>query len=238
MSHSINTLTFFRFRGLHQKVWAFRQMGLAHADMQCVDGLTFYRLMGSGKAVGFSPFPDWGVYALLAVWKNQASAERFFQTANLYQQYVTNSCEHWTIYLRTRKSKGLWAGHGRFQPSTQIDETNTYVAVITRATIRWRRMVDFWQYVPSSQLPIQNGCEGLIFAKGIGEMPITQMATFSLWENLDAVKSFAYQSREHRVAIEKTHQLDWYSEELFARFQPYRSIGTWGDQRPLPMLSE
>jgi hypothetical protein len=81
--------------------------------------------------------------------------------------------------------------------------------------------------VPTSQRPIEQGCEGLIFTKGVGEIPLLQMATLSIWENLDALKKFAYNSPEHREAIKKTHQIDWYKEEMFARFQPYKSTGVW-----------
>jgi heme-degrading monooxygenase HmoA len=93
--------------------------------------------------------------------------------------------------------------------------------------------VKFWQYVPTSQRPIQQGCKGLIYTKGIGESPLVQMATFSLWENMEALKNFAYHSPEHQVAIQKTRQLDWYKEEMFVRFQPYRSVGTWGGKSPI-----
>lgn len=44
---------------------------------------------------------------------------------------------------------------------------------------------------------------------------------------------FAYKSKDHQNAIKKTRQLDWYKEELFSRFQPYRSEGTWNGKVPL-----
>ena len=87
--------------------------------------------------------------------------------------------------------------------------------------------------MPTSQIPLRNNA-GLLFAKGIGEAPIVQMATFSLWKNAEALRAFAYQSAEHRSAIDQTRALDWYAEELFGRFQPYRSVGTWGGKNPLP----
>jgi hypothetical protein len=52
------------------------------------------------------------------------------------------------------------------------------------------------------------------------------MATFSLWKDFESVKQFAYKSKQHKEAI-KTREYEWYSEELFSRFQPYKSSGTW-----------
>ena len=61
-----------------------------------------------------------------------------------------------------------------------------------------------------------------------------QMATFSLWRDKESLMDFAYKSREHVEAIAKTKTLDWYSEELFSRFEPYKSIGSWEGIKPLP----
>lgn len=189
--------------------------------------------MGSGRELGFSPLPDWSVYALLAVWENENAATNFFKTSEIFLRYISHSSEQWTIFLKTRQVKGLWSGSNPFSPSSELEENNPLIAVITRATIRSIKLIKFWKYVPTSQKPIQKGCEGLIFTKGIGEAPLLQMATFSLWADLDALKRFAYKSPEHQVAIKKTRQLDWYKEEMFVRFQPYKSTGTWGGDQPL-----
>ena len=53
------------------------------------------------------------------------------------------------------------------------------------------------------------------------------MATFSLWKDFESVKQFAYKSKQHKEAIRRTRKNEWYKEELFARFQPYKSTGTW-----------
>jgi hypothetical protein len=55
------------------------------------------------------------------------------------------------------------------------------------------------------------------------------MATFSLWKDFESVKQFAYKAN-NKEAIKKTREYEWYSEELFSRFQPYKSSGTWEEK--------
>ena len=83
--NSITTLTLFRFTNVRARVWAFGQMRFAHTAMGSIKGLQFYKLLGSGRDLGFSPFPDWGVYALLAVWDEEESAENYFENASIFQ---------------------------------------------------------------------------------------------------------------------------------------------------------
>jgi heme-degrading monooxygenase HmoA len=229
MSKSITTLTFFRFPTFADRVWAFFLMQFAHAHISKAKGKTFYKLMGSGRDMGFNPAPDWSVYSLLVVWENEAAANDFFDKSDIIKRYRAHTSEIWTLFLRVRQVKGLWSGVNPFEPSSEIDEANPLISVITRASIRPSKLITFWRYVPTSQRPIVVGCDGLIYTKGIGEAPLIQMATFSLWRDFEALKKFAYQSEEHRVAIEKTKKLDWYSEEMFVRFQPYKTHGTWGN---------
>lgn len=225
--NSITTLTLFNFSGVWNKIWAFGQMQFAHASIRKTLGLTFYKLMGSGKDPGFNPLPDWNVYALLCNWENEAAANDFFQNSAKFKQYQKHTTEQWTIFMKPIHAKGLWSGANPFSPASDLDETNPLIAVITRATIRKKNLVQFWRYVPISQSPILKGCKGLIYTKGIGEVPLVQMATFSIWQSMEDLKNFAYNSPEHKEAISKTHKIDWYKEEMFARFQPYHSIGNW-----------
>jgi heme-degrading monooxygenase HmoA len=225
--NSITTLTLFNFSGYRNKIWAFGQMQFAHVSIRKTPGLTFYKLMGSGKDPGFNPLPDWSVYALLCNWENEAAANDFFQNAAKFKEYQKHTSEQWTIFMKPIHAKGLWSGANPFSPASDLDETNPLIAVITRATIRKKNLVQFWRYVPISQSPILKGCKGLIYTKGIGEVPLLQMATFSIWQSMEDLKNFAYNSPEHKEAISKTHKIDWYKEEMFARFQPYHSIGKW-----------
>lgn len=232
MTNNITTLTFLKYSSLKNKIWGFGMMQFAHAHLQRQQGIKFYKLMGSGKGFGFNPLPDWSTYALLVVWENESYANDFFNQAELFKKYKNHTKETWTLFLKNIIARGEWSKQNPFEKSNHLDAQNKFLCIITRATIKWSQLIPFWKYVPTSEKPLLQN-DGLIFTKGIGEVPIIQMATFSIWKNKEALQNFAYQSKEHRKAIEKTKSLNWYSEELFARFQPYRSMGTWGGENPL-----
>ncbi len=233
----ITTLTFFKYDHVIARCWAFLMMQFAHHSLRKAEGCRFYKLMGSGRGMGFNPWPDWSVYSLLQVWENESKADRFFNEHSLMSRYDHRASERWTIYLKPVVVKGSWSGQQPFKPHPGLDPDNPRIAVLTRATIRIRRLISFWKYVPHSEKPLTRA-SGLLFTKGIGEVPVTQMATFSLWENTQALNDFAYESREHLGAIRRTRELDWYREEMFARFQPYRSSGTWQGKAMLPEIAD
>jgi len=221
----ITTLSLFKYTSLRNKFWGLKMMQFAHKDLVTTKGLTFYRLLGSGRGKGFNPFPDWSVYCLLQVWESEDAAYSFFQSSDLIKKYTDRSDELFTLYMKNISAGGTWVGKTPFEKGADLDP-ELPIAVITRATIKWNWLLRFWKYVPTSQEAL-NGNEGLIYTKGIGEVPIVQMATFSLWKNFEAVKQFAYNSKQHQEAIKRTRENEWYREELFARFQPYKSTGTW-----------
>jgi len=231
MSERITTITFFKYKGFRKKWWAFNMMNRAHGFLAKMEGLHFYKLMGCGRNEGFNPYPDWSTYALLAVWDEAADAERF-QASELMDMYQENTVEVWTVFMKNMVAKGAWSGQNPFEQSTALNPDIPLIAVITRATIKAKKLIPFWRYVPTSHLQLR-GNEGLIYSNGIGEVPVFQMATFSIWKDKASLMKFAYQSREHQTAIDKTRQLDWYKEEMFTRFQPYKSVGTWKGVNPL-----
>ena len=222
----ITTISFFKYTSLRNKFWGLKMMQFAHKGLVNTEGLSFYRLLGSGKGKGFNPFPDWSVYCLLQVWESEEAAHTFFNSSDLIQQYSERTDELFTLYMKNISAGGTWVGKNPFEKGADLDSTLP-IAVITRATIKWNWLIRFWKYVPTSQEPL-DGNEGLIYTKGIGEIPIVQMATFSLWKNFESVKQFAYNSKQHQEAVRRTRKNEWYREELFARFQPYKSVGTWG----------
>ena len=227
MSDQVTTLTFFRYPKFFQRAWAFTMMQFAQGPLNRTEDLVFYRLLGTGKGETFNPRPEWSVYGLLQVWPNEATAEKFLSTHPLMARYRRVASEAWTIFMTCQKAHGEWARANPFEEQGESANPDAPVAAITRATIRLKSLPKFWKYVPTSQAPLANA-EGLVYKIGIGEVPIAQMATFSIWESTRALKAYAYQSPEHMEAIRKTRELGWYKEELFSRFTPYRSEGSWG----------
>jgi spheroidene monooxygenase len=233
---AVTTLNLFRYRGFGAKFWALSQMGLAHGGLRGVRGVTFYKLLGTGRQ-GFSIRPDWAVYGLLQVWEGEALATEFFDSHPRMQAFLDRCDENLRIYLRPLRSAGLWDGKNPFEcPSEPLPGIQA-LAVLTRASLRKRHLWNFWNFVPRAQAPL-NDKDGLVYTKGIGETPLVDMATFSLWEDLQRMQEYAYGAPAHLEAIRLTRELGWYREELFARFQPYRIEGSWRDIPGLQAFKE
>lgn len=220
---SIVTLSFFSFKGLGAKAWAFTQMGIAPGGLRAVPGLTFYKFVGSGGRNGFSIVPNFGLYGLLCVWADEASAELFFANHPVIQRYIKKSTANQTIYLQACMAHGRWDGREPFEIRAVFDP-QAPVAVLTRATIRWRYLPYFWSKVPAVSFDVAEK-NGPVLAVGIGELPLVQQATFSIWQRGQDMMDFAYRRPLHQEAIRKTRALGWYKEELFARFVPVRVSG-------------
>jgi hypothetical protein len=47
---------------------------------------------------------------------------------------------------------------------------------------------------------------------------------------------YAYQNPKHREVVALTRKLNWYKEEMFARFVPYKYTGSW-DGNTFPLFS-
>jgi hypothetical protein len=219
-SKQITTVSIFRFEGWADRFWALSQMGLAPRRIGQVPGLQRLKFMGSGGTNGFGIRPNFGVYALLGVWSEEAAAVDFFARHPVFAAY-RQRCTAWqTHFLRNNMAHGAWDGHNPFEAGAAFDP-QAPVAVLTRATIRRRRLLYFWRQVPGVSSALE-GKPGLRFAIGIGELPLVQQATFSLWDSGKAMMDYAYRGAQHAEVIRQTRSLGWYKEELFARFEPYR----------------
>lgn len=217
MQSPVVTITVFHFPP-RRRAWALAQMGLARPLLWNIPGLRFWKMMGAGGGLGFTLRPDWGRYALLAVWEDHESLKKFFATSHFIRRYRHTANRICTLTLQPLTTHGLWDGTNPFLPTLdRKPEPTEPVAVLTRATIRFSRLRAFWKQVPRVNQEVGE-VSGLLASIGIGEAPFIRQATISVWENLEAMKQFAYRKPEHRKAIELTRKEEWYAEEMFTRF--------------------
>jgi heme-degrading monooxygenase HmoA len=182
------------------------------------NGLLFYKFLGTGGSNGFSLWPDWSTYALLTTWKNEEDAKKFISNSQIISLYKQKVKSIRLLTLESFKSHGNWDGINPFESnnSNTILEKKK-IAIITRATLNWSKLFAFWKSVPHSSTAIKEA-KGVLYYKGIGELPFIQQATISIWNSLDDVLNFAYNSKKHADIIKKTRKEKWYKEELFSRF--------------------
>lgn len=203
-------------------------------------GISFFKLMGSGRNGTFDIQPDWQQWAIFAVHKNEydiAGVNPISITRELYGPFISKwyklfGCETYTILLEPLEGHGRWDGREPFGPLPRNTPYDGPLAVLTRATIRLSRLKAFWANVDKVAVQM-TGAQGFEGSFGIGEIPFIKQATFSLWQNKQHMIQFAYKMREHNEVIKKTRQDNWYSEELFVRFKPIKAIGSIQGKNPL-----
>lgn len=205
--------------------FAFLSMAVFHIPLFFKKKLQFYKLLGCGKNGTFDIHPDYQQWAFMAVWDTENDFKAFQEKSFVSKWWIFFSEEQWTILCIPYESHGKWDNKEPFgKPSPDKNYTGQ-IAVLTRATIRLSKLKGFWKNVPFVASSMTHA-QGFITSVGIGEIPFIRQATFSVWENLDDVKKFAYRQREHAEVIKKTHAEGWYSEELFARFIPLKTFGS------------
>lgn len=220
--HQTTVISLFKYKGFKNCWNAFVRMGRPPISVRKIDGLTFFKPLGTGSGNGFSITPDFTTYGFVTVFDTEQQAESFV-TSNEMKRYQNSATAFSIVFMKTIKSHGEWSKQNPFKSSIEMDK-NKPLAVITRATIKPRLAHKFWKYVPSVSKSMDNYKE-MVFSKGIGEFPLLMQATFSLWTSAEAMMNYAYQNPKHAEMVKKTRELKWYSEELFARFEPYKVEG-------------
>ena len=223
----IVSISFFRFEGVFQKLWAFSQMGFARKKLKKIKQISFFKLFGSGIGEGFTPYPNTSVYAILSVWNNLGEAENNIEEREIYENYRTHSIENWTVFLSPISSKGYWDKTNPFKPNkNEFKKKDHMLAALTRATIKPKIMLKFWSKVPAISKVIGSD-KNVLFKMGLGEIPWFHQVTFSIWPNAETMADFARKDGPHAKAIKSVREGNWFSEELYARFEVKKAIGKW-----------
>ena len=228
------TLSLFRYDRLWTRYWALWMMAAARLPMSRVPNLQFWKLCGSGGGEGFTPRANVDVFAILCVWPDRASAEKQLAEAAIFARYRKRADEHWTLFLRPISSRGEWSGVAPFSPETV--PVSGPLAALTRATLKPASLPRFWRRAPEISDVIGED-RNVAFKIGIGEVPLLQQVTFSIWPDAKSMADFARDPNgPHAKAIRAVREGGWFREELYARFRILGDVGSWNGTSPIEHL--
>lgn len=170
--------------------------------------------MGSGKNGTFDVHPDLNQWAILFTAEDSLTKAPGF----IYSYLKFFNCSVKEFLLQPLEGHGLWDKKKVFGELNKKAADDEPLAILTRATIRIQRLKNFWKNVaaPASGMA---AAEGLLLSYGIGEVPWIKQATFSIWQNKNLMRQYAYSTEQHAAVIRKTRKENWYSEEMFVRFR-------------------
>lgn len=211
------TLVFFQFEGFFSRYMAISIMGFSKAIRPKGKGMLVGKLLGTGSGLGFSRKPNWGQYAHFAIWENESAAREYFEKSTLIRRLGKWAETKVLLEMQPYQSRGIWDGKNPYQAIPSSAEMEGRVAILTRAKLKAKNILDFWKHVEPVNTSLAES-KGRLFSAGMGEWPFSHPITFSVWENIDAAKEFAYSQPFHSAAVKGARDGGWFKEDLFVRF--------------------
>lgn len=238
----IAALTLIRYR----RRWiyfALTAMALHRIPLLLNRRVAFHKTLGCGQGGTFSRQPDWQQYGLLVALRSTDATELLNEKDHrqrlrrIYGGLITGwwrffGCETYCLLLRPIEGHGTWDGKQAFGALPTKSNYEGQIGILTRATLYRNKQSRFWEHVQAVSDQMRQA-PGYQFSVGIGETPWLRQATFSVWSSKEAMKQFAYRSHQHADVIRKTRQENWYSEDMFVRFEILDHTGSLQGVDPL-----
>ena|ERR1035437_2768030 len=212
----ITVIYLWRIRARHIPL-ALWHMAADRGSLKANELVGFFKLLGTGTGETFTPRDTdptlWGLLVTI-----EEGSLGFFEgdpVVTAWRKFAKSEVRYMASPI---SSHGKWSKVNPFEVNDELSATwSGKVLAVTRARIRWRKNLRFWDAVPPVISSLR-GCTGLESAIGIGEAPIGLQGTLSIWSNNQALQAFTYKGAAHSAVIRLTQSEGWYAEELFARF--------------------
>jgi hypothetical protein len=186
-------------------------------ELSQTSGCRVGKVMGTSKAGTTRISFELRRWAIFAIWDNAQARDAFVQDSSVMRRWRSSSISLQHYSLSPLASRGTWNGVDPFPSVGSVNLSASRIAVLTRAAVRPQRFLPFARSVGAvdEELRAQSGCS---LALGIGEWPVGEQATFSVWDSAKAIDEFSYKGDAHSEVVRRTFKENWYSEMLFARF--------------------
>lgn len=209
------------------RLWGWSRLARGTNALASAPGLVFSKILGSGYEGGFGLKPSASRQGVFALFETPAAADDFLNGSAVVKGYQERANEFFCISLQAWSCRGTWDGQA-IEVGTEPQATGP-IAALTRASIHVKKANAFWRYAPPSQAALEkvDGCQ---LAVGLGEAPFLRQATFTVWDSVTHMDAYA-RSGAHLEAIKAAQQRGYFSESMFARFQPLTMRGVWRGTR-------
>lgn len=215
--NTYTTLNFYQFDGFWGRYMAISIMGFSKLIRPKGKGMLVGKLLGTGSGLGFSRKPNWGQYAHFSIWESKTAADHYFKSSTLIRRLERWSRSKLVFNMEPFQSKGVWDSKNPYPQIPSSGQSNGTVAILTRAKLKFKNIFDFWKHVEPVNTSLGNSA-GRIFSAGMGEWPFSHPITFSVWDNMESAKNFAYTQTFHSEAVKNAKEGKWFKEDLFVRF--------------------
>jgi hypothetical protein len=180
------------------------------------------------------PSPRLGKVAMVGAWDSDDAFESFAADHPLGQRLAAG----WQVRLQPLHVYGSWPGlAGLPEGEVQVSDEEP-VAVLTLGRPRLRRLPSFLRASARAEAEAVANPDVLALI-GLARPP-RLVATFSLWRDVKAMRTYARGRRDgaHPAATKIDRANPFHHDSAFIRFRPYASRGSWDGGDPLASNDE